>query len=115
MPAVAALPVQFAALEPFVTAWALPSENARSAKRWASHAEDFRRFYDAMLPRMPEVLAYLDEFPLHGLPAEARPLYHLALAFAESAAHVELYGGANKVPNSFDQARFMAAHGERTD
>ena len=108
----ATLPSAFAALEPFVDDWALPTEDARSVRRWASSPDDFRAFYDAMQPRMEEVLAHLDQYPIDAMPDEARPLFRLGLAFAEMAAHVELYKCANKVPNSFDQSRFIAAHGD---
>ncbi len=107
-----ALPSLFADLESFVADWALPTEDQRSRRRWACGPDDFRAFYDAMRPRLAEVLAHLDQYPLDDMPDDARRLFRLGLAFAEMAAHVELYGGATKVPNSFDQSRFIAAHGD---
>ena len=107
----AALPSPFAALEAFVADWALPTEDQRSRRRWACGPDDFQAFYDAMLPRLDEVLAHLDQYALDDIPADARRLFRLGLAFAEMAAHIELYGGATKVPNSFDQSRFIATHG----
>ena len=54
----AALPSPFAALEPFVADWALPTEDQRSRRRWACGPDDFQAFYDAMRPCMDEVLAH---------------------------------------------------------
>ncbi len=108
----AALPPAFADLEPFVADWALGTEDQRSARRWACGPDDFQAFYDAMRPRMDEVLAHLDQYALDDMPADARDLFRLGLAFAEMAHHVELYGGATKVPNSFDHSRFIATHGD---
>ncbi|MEX1147178.1 MAG: hypothetical protein WEB93_02240, partial [Sphingomonadales bacterium] len=86
-----ALPGKFSELEPFAAVWALPTENQRSARRWESAAADFQSFYDAMMPRLDEVLAHLDTFRLGEMPDDARRLYHLALAFAEASPHTEMY------------------------
>ncbi len=109
------LPEKFASLEPYVDSWALPNELLRSQQRWSATKEDYRRFYDAMMPVLDEALDYLDQYELGSIPDKAIALYHLSLAFAEAAPHVELYECANQVPNSFEAARFIAAHGEQID
>ncbi len=109
------LPPQFATLESFVPVWAQPTEDARSQRRWTASAAEFQAFYDAMLPHIEAILALLDRHPFGAVPADLRPLYHLALAFAESAPHVELYKGASQVPYSFDPSRFVATHGAQAD
>ena len=111
----AALPGQFSDLESFAETWALPTELQRSRQRWAAGPDDYRRFYEAMLPLLDEVLNYLDQFKPGKLPESVLPLYHLALAFAEAAPHNELYDCSNKIPNSFAAHRFVAAHGEIID
>ena len=111
----AVLPEQFARLEALVETWALPTELQRSQQRWAATADDYRRFYETMLPVLDEVLGYLDRYPPAAIPESALPLYHLALAFAEAAPHNELYDCSNTVPNSFAAHRFVAAHGEVID
>ncbi len=110
-----ALPAEFAALEPFVQRWALATENARSAQRWAATPADFQAFYDAGLPLLPQLVAVFEGIEPGRVPAELLTLYHLSLALAEVAPHVELYSGASEVPNSFAGSRFVAAHGERAD
>ena len=109
------LPGQFQELEQFVELWAFATENERSRKRWSSTPEDFQSFYDAMVPRLDEILGYLDGFPVDDLPADAVPLFHLAVAVAEVAPHVEFYKGAAKVPYSFDARRMLATRGDAPD
>ena len=110
-----ALSAKFATLEPFVASWSLETELQRSQRRWTATVEDYQDFYNAMLPMLDDVLAYLDKFKLGEIPENARALYHLTLAFAEAAPHNELYNCANEVPNSFAASRFVAAHGEQID
>lgn len=109
------LPEQFSSLEPFAGVWAFPTELQRSQQRWVATAEEYREFYETMLPLLDEVLVYLDQYQPGATPESVLPLYHLALAFAEAAPHNELYDCSNTVPNSFDAHRFVAAHGETLD
>ena len=95
------LPSRFAELEYLVERWALPTENQRSAKRWSASPEEFQELYDALVPRINDVLAYLDQFPLDDMPEDAQLLFRLSLALAEAAPHIEFYKGAAKVPHSF--------------
>src|SRR5512145_1175830 len=55
------LPEPFADLAPYL-AWSLPTERERSAKRQASTLAEITAFYQAMLPRMEEVLSYLAQY-----------------------------------------------------
>ena len=70
------LPSEFGDLEPFLH-WDLATEPERYAKRLASTMADMQAFYDAAFPRMEDVIAYVDKFPLHDLPDDARTLTHL--------------------------------------
>ena len=70
------LPSEFSDLEPFLD-WDLATEPERYAKRLASTMADMQAFYDAAFPRMEDVIAYVDKFPLHDLPDDARTLMHL--------------------------------------
>lgn len=106
---------RFAPLEPLLAEWAFPSEDERTRKRLSSTPQEFQAFYDAVMPRLDDLLAYLAPYQPGAVPEEALGLYRLALAFAEAAPHVEMYKGSAVVPNSFDARRFVAAHGERID
>ena len=105
------LPAGYEDLQPY-TDWALPTADQRQAKRRASSKEDLRSVYDAILPRLKEILAEADKSPLGKLPAEMQPLYNMALSLAEIAPHIELYRGNPAVPYAFEESRFVAAHGD---
>ncbi|MDE2405787.1 MAG: hypothetical protein KGM17_14055 [Sphingomonadales bacterium] len=86
------LPPGFAGIEPLVADWVLPDAAARMAKRQASGIAELRRFYDAMLARGEEALAWLRGFALGDLPPEGENLLRLMLMLAEAAPAVEWYG-----------------------
>lgn len=111
----ATLPQQFQDLEPFVPLWAFATEAARSEKRWTSTPRDYDAFYAAVIDRIEDIMTYLDRYPIDAIPDDAKPLYHLALAFAEASPHVEMYKSSSEVPNSFEARRFIAAHGDIPD
>jgi hypothetical protein len=98
------LPEYFGDLEQFAPRWAVPTENERHARRLASTMTELRSFYDAVLPRIDTILAYLNDFPLDSLPAEAQALLHLSLSLAEVAPAVELFGQP-EVPDGYDSRR----------
>lgn len=106
------LPKSFEPLEPLVAGWALPTQNTRQHHRIHASRGELRAFYEAMLPRIEDILEYVDRYPLGQLPPDASRLFWLALSLAEVAPHIELYGGNPKVPYSFDESRFIADHGE---
>ncbi len=107
------LPAQFTDLEPFAGAWALATQRERERKRAASTPEELKTLYNTLIPRLQPMLEYLNQFPLNNLPEDARRLLYLTLSFAEIAPFVECYGGQPHVPNSFEETRFIAVHGDR--
>ncbi len=106
------LPANFVDLEPFVSTWALGTSKQRHQARLASTAAELQKFYDAILPKMRELLAALDEYPLGQLPEELHKLYWLSLSFAEVAPHIELYKGSVGVPYAFAEQRFVYETGD---
>ncbi len=105
------LPEKYQDLEPFAADWCLDTQDARQRRRRAATPDELRRFYDAMMPRLREILADFDLFPLGQIPESHRPLFSLALSFTEIAPNVELYGGSPAVPNAFEESRMKARHG----
>ena len=101
------LPDSFNSLEKFVDAWALPTENQRHAQRLSSTIAELKNFYDAILPKIDEILAYLNDFPLDKLPPKAQALLLLTLSLAEIAPAVELFGQP-EVPDGYDSRRVTA-------
>ena len=98
------LPEQFKDLERFGD-WVLPTEKDRSAKRLASQYSEIEEVYNALLPRLDEMLAYLNGFPLDDLPEDESRLLLLAIALAEVAPAVEFFGQP-EVIGGFDPKRF---------
>jgi hypothetical protein len=84
------LPQEFSDLNRFVAEWALATEKERYFKLLSRDLETLRPFFDAMLPRAPEITAYLSRFPIAQMPADAQVLYDLMLTFVETAHPIEL-------------------------
>ncbi len=105
-------PQQYSRLEPLAD-WSLATQHERERKRAGSTAVELGRIYETLLPCLESILEYLNQFPLDGMPADVRRLFYLTLSFAEIAPFVECYGGEPRVPNSFDDTRFVAVHGDR--
>ena len=86
----AQLPEKFEAREPFI-GWSLERERARTKKRETSSFEEVQEFYDAIFPRLEEVVAYLEGFPIDDMPTSAERLFHMTLALVEVSNLVERY------------------------
>jgi hypothetical protein len=86
------LPAQFADLEPFAATWCLGSEPERFAQRMASSMYDMQAFYDAIIPRAEEAIAYCDQFPLDDLPEDVLNLMHLLYSMIMVSYPVECWG-----------------------
>ena len=84
------LPDEFADLAPWLD-WALEPERARTGKREASSMVEIRAFYDAVLPRLEEMIRYLEGFRERDMPVPQHRLYLISLSLVEVANLVELY------------------------
>ena len=109
-------PARFSDLEPF-TEWALPRETERNRKRLDSSMPEMQRVYDAIIPRMDAIIAYLNDFELATLPEPERNLLNLTFSLADISFAIEVYERPT-VANSFQEyggaERFIAVHdGER--
>ena len=92
------LPAEFADLEPF-SAWILPTEPERYARRLASSMDEMQAFYDAAFPRLEAVLAYCGDVPLEDLPDDSRSLLHLMQSLIMVSFPVEVWKQP-RVPDS---------------
>ena len=101
----AQLPEPFRDLDHFI-AWSLPLERERQRKRLASNMDEIRALYDTMLPRMADIIGYLNEFPLDDLPEDAERLLHLCFSFVEVASATVIFGQP-AVIDGFDAERFV--------
>jgi hypothetical protein len=104
------LPAGFEDLATFVSAWALPTEEARYAKRLSADLDVLRGFHAAILPRMHEVMRHLELFPaddIAALPAPTRSLYRLALSYFEVSNPIELRWKGPDLDNAFPASRIV--------
>jgi hypothetical protein len=85
------LPSEFSDLEPYAETWSLATERERWDRRLASTIDELQEFYDAILPRVPEAIAFCDKFPLHDMPADAVNLLRLVYSFVMVSFPVELW------------------------
>jgi hypothetical protein len=102
-----ALPEAFSELTPFVEIWALSTETERNKRRHTVGMEAIVEFKEAMLPRVDELVAWLNQFALASLPEDAQTLMYLLLSFAEIAPAVEFYRQP-AVIDGYDPRRFVA-------
>ena len=94
----ALLPAAFADLEPF-TAWCLPSEKDRFAKRISSTMPELQAFYDAAFPRLQESEDHLKSVALDGISDEDRNLLWLFASLVTVSFPVEVWRQP-RVPDS---------------
>jgi hypothetical protein len=95
----AALPAEFADLEPFAADWSLATERERYAKRLASTMDELQRFYDAAFPRLEAAITYLDRLDLDALPDDATRLLWLCYSLVNVSFPVEVWRQP-RVPDS---------------
>jgi hypothetical protein len=95
----ARLPAAFADLERFVAHWDVATSQERWTRRSETPLDQIQTFYDAMLARADEALAYVERFPLHDLPPDAACLMRLLLAMTQAAMAIELHESP-RVPRS---------------
>ena len=98
------LPQAFAELEVYGD-WALAIEAERNRKRNRSSVEEMDEFYSAIMPRMREIVSYLNGRDLHNLAAEEQALLNLSLSLMEISFPVE-YHRLSSVPNGFPFDRY---------
>lgn len=103
-----AFPDGFSALQGLAD-WALPTESERGQRRRDSTLAELQAFYETMMPHLPRLLDYLNEFALDDLPTRERRLLQLSFAFAEISPFVEQYRRV-VLPLNFDERRFIPMH-----
>lgn len=73
------LPERFADLAPYLD-WAVEPECARTKRKAGATMDEIRAFYDAVMPRIGEILDHLEGCFGEEMPAPARRLYLLSLS-----------------------------------
>ncbi len=109
------LPKEFAELQPYATKWSGATEDERAAARRSATPAELKAFYDAVLPRLPEILKRVDAYPLGKIEGADQHLFHMALSLAEVAPHVEFYKCNPAVPFAFAETRMFGTHAAKAD
>lgn len=84
------LPENFRDLEAYST-WALEHRSERFQKRVDSTMAEITAFYNAMVPRLDQVVAYLNSKPLAKLSPADKRLLTMAQSLVEVSRCVELW------------------------
>ena len=103
------LPEQFAELAPFVAMWALTTETERNTQRHTVGMEAIQAFRDAIMPRVDEIITWVNQFQLDTLEQDPQALtmMKLLLSLAEIAPAVEFYKQPNVI-DGYESRRFAA-------
>lgn len=91
-------PPEFADLEPFAE-WSIEKDHDRYQKRLASSMPEMQALYDALVPRAPAAMEYLDQFDLKDLPDSAVRLLWLLYALTNVGFAVDIFKQP-KIPDS---------------
>ena len=73
----------FSTLEPLIAVWGLPSTEARMERRLASTIEELRAYHETFVPRLPEIIEYLNQFGTGALSEADQRLAWAALGICE--------------------------------
>ena len=73
----------FSDLDAVVNEWGLESAAERLNKRMTSSVDELQAFYDAIGPRLEEIIEFLNGFPLTKIPDQYQKLSYMALAVLE--------------------------------
>jgi len=90
-----AMQPDFSELTPFIEIWGLESAHARLDRRSTASMDELVAFHRAIVPRLAEIIDFLNQFPLDEIPDEHKPLAYAALAICEVDDPIHLW----KAPN----------------
>lgn len=99
------LPEQFLDFAPYVK-WIHPTMEGRLELRLASTYDEMKELYDVMLPRIEEVLEFLDRYELGKIPEDAENLLYLSYSFLNSVSCVEYYH-STRIPMGIEHERLV--------
>lgn len=98
------LPDGFQDLEQYVDKWALSEFMDRYAMRATSPFDEVKAFYNAVLPRMDDIMAHIDQYEMNAMPPQAFNLAMLGMSFMDVSPAAELFDQSD-VPWGFDWSR----------
>lgn len=81
----------FSELNGFVAQWGLPTAHERLVRRTEAPMAEIEHFYQAIVPRLDDIITFLNQFPVDAIPDEYLPLSYLALAACEIDDAINLW------------------------
>lgn len=102
------LPAQFAALAEWGPEWFHGYDRDRHVQRVSSDLETVRKFYEAVFPRMDEIIAYLntiDTAQPDALGEADRNLFNLALTCMEMSHPIDMGWKSTDIDDTFPWQR----------
>ena len=102
------LPARFKDLAHWGSEWSLDSEKARHFKRVYSDLDTVKEFFDAVNPRMDEIIGYLNTLNTvdpKELPAPDRNLYYLAATCIEMSHPIDMKWRSTDIDDKFPSER----------
>lgn len=103
------LPQEFSDLQHLVESWALTCEEDRFKKLHSISYQELSDFYHEMLPRMPDIMAYLSQCKLSAMSAQALTLFYLACTMAETSHPMDLAWGSTDFLGAYRWNAFQFA------
>ena len=104
------LPKQFADLQSFASEWSLATRAERYKKRTSSSMEEIKAFYDAVLPQLDAMVAYLDKHSIKDLAQEEKNLLRMAFSAIEISRSVEVWNSPDNVVHGAYPAERIKVH-----
>jgi hypothetical protein len=92
------LPAQFADFDRFA-AWIIETQDGRYDHRLASSMEEMQALYDTMMPRLGDVIEYINQYSLDDLPEHVHNLMLLTYSLIQASFAVEAWKQP-RVPDS---------------
>jgi hypothetical protein len=89
-----------------VPEWSIATEQGRNLFRTQQPFARLQAFYDAVMPQLEAITAYLNRIPLDAMPRDAANLLELALMVMEVAPAVEYYQRAD-VPDAVAYEKYQ--------
>ncbi|MCY3750340.1 MAG: hypothetical protein F4147_10510 [Gammaproteobacteria bacterium] len=90
----------FSDLQEFMDEWGYADAHQRLNKRSNAELSSVKRFYDAVVPRLEEIIEFLNRFPVDEIPEEYQRLAYMALAACEVDDPVNVWNSSELTYNS---------------
>ena len=85
----------FSDLSGFIDKWGLETAHERLQKRSATDLPELKAFYDAVTPRLEEMIVFLNQFPVDEIPEQFKPIAYMALAICEVDDAINVWKSSN--------------------